>query len=268
MPSRPVRSEVTFQSPSEIHASRRALIVDRDSMSSQLLADALVRNRKFEASPILSSELLKRMAVREIGLIVIGAELKSGTTSGLSLADLVSRTYPHTSIVILLDQVSRTSVISAFRAGARGVFSRQQPMTEFLECIDCVRKGVIWAGKSESSILLEAFRNIPAPVLSAAGSVHTLTMRELQVVQKAAQGKTNRTIAQELSLSEHTVKNYLFRAFEKLGVSSRIELLFYLTIRGHTFGEHAAGASSSAAPTVEERPGHMLSNPGLVGQPV
>jgi len=37
-------------------------------------------------------------------------------------------------------------------------------------------------------------------------------------------------------LSEHTVKNYLFRAFEKLGVSSRVELLFYLTIRGHTFG--------------------------------
>jgi hypothetical protein len=42
-------------------------------------------------------------------------------------------------------------------------------------------------------------------------------------------------IASELNLSEHTVKNYLFRAFEKLGVSSRIELLFYLTMRGHTF---------------------------------
>ena len=46
---------------------------------------------------------------------------------------------------------------------------------------------------------------------------------------------TNKTIASELNLSEHTVKNYLFRAFEKLGVSSRVELLFYLTIRGHSF---------------------------------
>jgi DNA-binding NarL/FixJ family response regulator len=54
-------------------------------------------------------------------------------------------------------------------------------------------------------------------------------------VQCAAKGKTNKAIASELGLSEHTVKNYLFRAFDKLGVSSRVELLFYLTLRGHTF---------------------------------
>ena len=55
-------------------------------------------------------------------------------------------------------------------------------------------------------------------------------------MQHAAKGKTNRAIANDLGLSEHTVKNYLFRAFEKLGVSNRVELLFYLTIRGHSFG--------------------------------
>jgi DNA-binding NarL/FixJ family response regulator len=38
--------------------------------------------------------------------------------------------------------------------------------------------------------------------------------------------------ASELGLSEHTAKNYLFRAFEKLGVQNRVELLFYLTSRG------------------------------------
>ena len=65
--------------------------------------------------------------------------------------------------------------------------------------------------------------------------VFTLTMRELQVVKCAARGKTNKVIACELGLSEHTVKNYLFRAFEKLEVSNRVELLFYLTQRGHIF---------------------------------
>jgi predicted transcriptional regulator len=52
--------------------------------------------------------------------------------------------------------------------------------------------------------------------------------------QAAARGKTNKVIASELGLSEHTVKNYLFRAFDKLGVSNRVELLFYLTSRGQT----------------------------------
>ena len=63
-----------------------------------------------------------------------------------------------------------------------------------------------------------------------------LTARELQVVQYAARGKTNKAIASELYLSEHTVKNYMFRAFEKLHVSNRVELLFYLATRGHPFG--------------------------------
>jgi two-component system nitrate/nitrite response regulator NarL len=56
------------------------------------------------------------------------------------------------------------------------------------------------------------------------------------VVQCAATGKTNKVIAAELGLSEHTVKNYLFRSFEKIGVSNRVELLFYLTLRGHSLG--------------------------------
>jgi DNA-binding NarL/FixJ family response regulator len=72
-----------------------------------------------------------------------------------------------------------------------------------------------------------------------------LTVRELQVVKCAARGKTNKVIAGELGLSEHTVKNYLFHAFEKLGVSNRVELLFYLTLRGHTFDPGRAEESEA-----------------------
>jgi DNA-binding CsgD family transcriptional regulator len=53
-----------------------------------------------------------------------------------------------------------------------------------------------------------------------------LSKRELQVVRSLAEGLTNREIAEQLNLSPHTIKNYLFRIFDKLGVSSRIELLF------------------------------------------
>lgn len=238
------RADVSPGATRDANAGLRALIVDRDSMSSQLLADALVRNRSYQAAAVLSPDLLKTLAVREAHLVVIAADLRSGSGSGFGIADMVSRNYPQTGIMILLDQVSRANVISAFRSGARGVFSRQQGMTAFLECIDHVQRGHIWAGSKESTILLEALKSIPAPVISAAGSGNLLTSRELQVVQKAAQGKTNRAISQELNLSEHTVKNYLFRVFEKLGVSSRIELLFYLTMRGHNFGKAEAGAAS------------------------
>jgi len=134
---------------------------------------------------------------------------------------------------MLLDESTPASVIDAFRSGARGVFSRQQPVTEFLDCLVHVRKGFIWAAEREAAFLLEAFRCIPAPDPAKTNNSLSLTMRELQVARCAAKGKTNKAIAGELGLSEHTVKNYLFRAFEKLGVSNRVELLLYLMVRGY-----------------------------------
>ena len=59
-----------------------------------------------------------------------------------------------------------------------------------------------------------------------------LTPREEQVVALVAEGLSNRDIAQELALSEHTVKKYLFRIFDKLGISTRVELVLYAVNHG------------------------------------
>jgi len=57
--------------------------------------------------------------------------------------------------------------------------------------------------------------------------------REEGVVRLVAEGLGNRDIAQQLNLSEHTVKNYLFHIFDKLGISNRVELVLYaVTNRG------------------------------------
>jgi two-component system, NarL family, nitrate/nitrite response regulator NarL len=231
-----------------------ALIVDRDAMTGHLLADVLVRNRKCDTAAISSSDLLRTLDTRKIDLVVIGADLNPGPRTGFDLADSVCRAHPEVIIVLLLNQTDQESVINAFRSGARGVFSRQRPMTEFLDCIEHVKKGYIWAGREETNSLLEAFKNIPSPGILTASTSPPLTKREFEVVECAARGKTNRAIANELGLSEHTVKNYLFRAFDKLGISSRVELLFYLTIRGHTFGakQKPDGAYASPPPTLSK----------------
>jgi two-component system nitrate/nitrite response regulator NarL len=223
----------------------RVVIVDRDSMSSDLLATVLTLDSRCEASAIQPSDLLRAVATNEVDVVVIGADLNSESGSGFDLADAVSRARPSVYIVILLNETTHEMVIDAFRSGARGVFSRQQPMADFLDCVEHVRRGFLWAGTEGASCLLEAFKSIPAPNLINSNNAPALTARELQVVQCAATGKTNRTIATELNLSEHTVKNYLFRAFEKLGVSSRVELLFYLTIRGHTFNSKGLWSSKA-----------------------
>lgn len=214
----------------------RILVVGREALTVYLLAEALGRSPEYDASAITSSQLPSAIVAAKPDLVVISADLSTSQRHGMEVVSTVTRKYPGIAIIVLLDEPNRESVIRAFRSGARGVVSDLQSTAELLACIEHVRSGGIWAARTEADYLLEALRSIPAPSLPASSSSAALTKRESQVVRCAAQGKTNKTIANELSLSEHTIKNYLFRAFEKLGVSSRVELLFYLTTQGQSFG--------------------------------
>ena len=66
-----------------------------------------------------------------------------------------------------------------------------------------------------------------APVLKSKG-LDKLSKREVQVVEWLVQGLSNREISKRMTSSPHTIKNYIFRIFDKMGVSSRVELLFLI----------------------------------------
>jgi len=88
-----------------------------------------------------------------------------------------------------------------------------------------------------------------------------LSRREVEVVRCVAEGLSNREIAQRLGLTEHTVKNYLFRIFDKLGVSKRVEVVLYAyslgsaaEIVGPSSGSNGKKLSAVAADKVEGTP--------------
>lgn len=236
MPSNATGRERVMQIAPQEKTSRKALVVGRDALTGGLLADSLHHNFGFDAAVVSPAELLRALGRGEVALVTISADIKSAAGTGFDLADSVCRNYPKSPIIMLLDELSYDSVIQAFRGGARGVFELRESLSEFAHCVEHVTRGHIWVTKTGTDFLMEALRRIPAPSGKTGDHLSALTARELQVVQYAARGKTNKAIAGELYLSEHTVKNYMFRAFEKLHVSSRVELLFYLATRGHPFG--------------------------------
>jgi DNA-binding NarL/FixJ family response regulator len=135
---------------------------------------------------------------------------------------------------MLLDTPERTQVVESFRAGARGVFSRSDSLKSLAKCIYCVSQGQVWANSKELRYLLEALGEaLPMRMIDAKGAV-LLSRREQEVVRCVAEGLSNREIAQRLGLTEHTVKNYLFRIFDKLGVSKRVEVVLYAYSLGTT----------------------------------
>jgi len=215
------------------------LIADRNVMCTQLLAESLGRDPRFDVAPIAPApKILSLLPLRKPAVAVISAELDSGPTKGMHLARSVRARTRDVSIVMLLEFLEREKVVASFRSGAKGVYCRTEPLSELHSCIERVSQGRIWADQKEAEYLLEAIQS--APTCDGLGELNSLSKREVAVAEFAAQGLSNKQIALQLGLSEHTVKNHLFRIFEKLNVANRIELLF-LMVKGRNaqYGELA-----------------------------
>ena len=141
-------------------AKYRALIVGRDRMSADLLASALNQTPACDAAAVPPDRLAEMLAVRKTHLVVISEEL-GDRRSGFDLTANTLQAYPNLVVVILLSHPSQIAVVNAFRAGARGVFSRERPIGEFLDCIEHVRRGYLWAGPQEADVLLHVLRESP-----------------------------------------------------------------------------------------------------------
>jgi len=204
------------------------LIADSSRMGCQLLAAALKRRShclNVVSSAVDSMEVLNAAKKHAPHVALISANLQDGSLFGFKVLRELGASQPNTRVVMLLDSPERDLVVDAFRGGARGIFCRADSIERLYKCLYNVHKGQIWASSNELQFLLEALAEaLPLRVVNAQG-INLLTKREGQVVHLVAEGLTNRGISRELSLSEHTVKNYLFRIFDKLGVSTRVELI-------------------------------------------
>lgn len=206
------------------------LVADADPMGSQLIAGALKRCRnQFDivAMSSNSSDAILKLNEHKPDVAVISAELQDGPLMGFKVLNELRVAQFKTAPVMLLRDSERDLVIDAFRSGARGVFLRVQSFKALSKCIRIVHKGEVWASNADLEFVLEALTHLKPFQLVGTHGLRLLTKREEDVVGLVAEGMRNLEIAQQLNVTEHTVRNYLFRIFEKLGVSSRVELVLY-----------------------------------------
>ncbi len=238
----------------------RVLVADNTRIHTQLLADALRRDRSLEVigAASHSRDLMEAVTTHKIQVVVLSSNLDEEPMRGLETLRELRTANPDLRAIVLLDSSKREIVVEAFRAGARGVFTRHDSLETLGKCVHHVHAGQIWANEQQMVFAIEALAASPMVRALGANGLSLLSKREMEVVQCLAEGLTNREIAARLALSQHTVKNYLFRVFDKLGVSSRLELLsLTLSQASHQGGTAAvrgnpgAAAGAPAPPTVE-----------------
>ena len=214
------------------------LLAEASQMDCQLLADAIERQGQFRVLGCVFSSAGVISAIREIqpDVALISGRLVDGICAGLRAINQLQASRTSSRIVVLLDSEDRELVVESFRCGAKGVVNRSASPKELWKCIASVYAGQIWASNNEVKYLVEALAETPRATSINPKRIELLSKREGEVAQLAVIGLTNREISQHLNLNEHTVKNYLSHIFEKLAVSSRIELIHSLSLESTAAG--------------------------------
>ena len=218
--------------PSPIGNERIGILVADDTpMGCHLLEAALKRshhNFQVLACAVSRPELLGSITGQRVDVALINEDLQEGRLTGLLSLRELHDSHPDTHFVLLCKSLSDDLVVDAFRAGATGIFCRTETFGRLCKCIQVVNRGQVWADSVQLRLMLGALKKAsPLRVVSSSGP-NPLTKREAQVVNLLTDGHTNREIALKLGISEHTVSNYLFRIYNKLGISSRVELVLYV----------------------------------------
>jgi DNA-binding NarL/FixJ family response regulator len=223
-----MKEQAHGQGPSSVARTTSVLISEASKMYCDLLNKAfLAVPERFHvvASACNASELLALTREHRPSVAIVSDNLEDGPLAGLRILPDIRRMNPDTRILLAMGSMDRELVIEAFRFGADGVFCRNSPFDLLCKSVDALAQGQIWANATELRYVLDEFTRGARQRRVDPMVENRMTKRETDVVKLAVEGLSNREIARELGLTEHTVKNYLFRIFDKLGVSNRVELV-------------------------------------------
>jgi two-component system nitrate/nitrite response regulator NarL len=215
--------------------SLSVLLADSHQTQRQWLVSALRRRAELQvtACDCEGDDIVEAASSARAQVAVINVVHGGTGWPDLSIVRRLHLARPELPKILLLDFFDRDLVVNAFRSGARGLFClADSPLRMLYKCIHSVHRGEIWANHQQLLCLLDSVSQVPSLRMIDASGSKLLTPREAQVVALVADGLINREVARELNLSEHTVKKYLFRIYDKLGVSSRVELALYAVSHG------------------------------------
>jgi DNA-binding NarL/FixJ family response regulator len=136
-------------------------------------------------------------------------------------------------VILLTAAAEKNQIVEALQLGARGVVLKDSATQLLLRSIHTVMSGEYWVGRESVSNLVQYLRTlIQSSGEEARQKKFGLTPRELEIVSAVVAGYSNKEIAEYFKISEDTVKHHLSNIFDKLGVSTRLELALFAVNQG------------------------------------
>ena len=131
-------------------------------------------------------------------------------------------------VILLTAAAEKEQIVEALQLGARGVVLKDSATQILLKAIHAVMNGEYWVGRESVSNLVQYLRGlVESSGVESRQKRYGLTPRELEIISAVVAGYANREIAEHFKISEDTVKHHLSNIFDKLGVSTRLELALF-----------------------------------------
>jgi DNA-binding NarL/FixJ family response regulator len=151
---------------------------------------------------------------------VVVMDIRMPGNSGITACRTIVARWPDTQVIMLTSYANDDLIADAIRAGAVGYVLKQGGTGELMRALEAVRQGAALLDPAVTRRVLAMMRqqNDQAPDWFA-----VLTAREVSVLRLLAEGKSNAQIAQQLVLSDKTVRNHISIILDKLSVGNRVE---------------------------------------------
>jgi two-component system, NarL family, nitrate/nitrite response regulator NarL len=214
----------------QLNRTATVVVADVSRMDCQLLVEALRREKHFEVREFAttSAEAISAIRTHRPEVVLLSTRLQDGVRAGLIVLQTVRDSHLPCRVIVLLDDEDPELVVESLRLGARGIFCRTGSSPELRQCIQSVCAGKIWASNQQLEWVVAALAKTSSSRPSRTQITKALSKREQEIARLVAAALSNRELSDKLGISGHTVKNYLSRIFEKLGVSTRTELVMYV----------------------------------------
>jgi DNA-binding NarL/FixJ family response regulator len=204
----------------------RVLVVDDHQMFAASLAHALESEPDLRIVGLAASlaEAQRLMASSAPDVVLLDHRLPDG--DGVAGMTDLHRIRPSAKIVVLTATTSDRVLVAAMEAGAAGFIAKTQRLDDVID-------GVRSAAQGESVVSAKLLtRLLPRLNRQGGGGGAELTDREREILDLLAKGLSNADIAQELTISVHTVRNHVANLSAKLGAHSKLEVLAIAVRRG------------------------------------
>jgi DNA-binding NarL/FixJ family response regulator len=168
-------------------------------------------------------------AVRQHRPDVLLLDIRMPAPDGLQVIRTLQKDSLPTRIVLLTVELSEDDVLEAVRLGVKGVVLKEMSPQMLMECVRKVADGEQWIERRSLTRALDKMLCREAGFREVSS---VLTSREIEIVRLATRGLRNQAIAEQLHISEGTVKVHLHNIYEKLGIDGRVGLTLYAREKG------------------------------------